>query len=50
MAGSGQVAIAAEILGRRWIAMDCSANYCWLIEQRLEWFKQRAASELRIAS
>jgi site-specific DNA-methyltransferase (adenine-specific) len=42
LAGSGQVPIAADILGREWIAIDCSPRYCYLIEQRLEWFRRRS--------
>ncbi|MGH9949350.1 MAG: DNA-methyltransferase [Pyrinomonadaceae bacterium] len=34
--GSGQTAIAAEALGREWIGIDISGEYCKLAEERIE--------------
>lgn len=34
--GSGQTAIAAEIVGRDWIGIDISKNYCKLARERIE--------------
>ncbi len=33
--GSGTTAIAAEMLARRWIGIDISAEYCRMAEERL---------------
>ncbi|HSK71358.1 MAG TPA: site-specific DNA-methyltransferase [Pyrinomonadaceae bacterium] len=34
--GSGQTAIAAEALGRKWIGIDISVEYCKLAEERIK--------------
>jgi DNA modification methylase len=39
MCGSGQTLIAADVLGRHWLGMDCSAEYCELARERLAWFR-----------
>ena len=42
--GSGQTVIAADELGRNWLGMDLSAEYCDLARERVEWYRQRRAS------
>ena len=39
--GSGQTAIAAEMLGRRWIHIDVTREYVELAQRRLANFRQR---------
>lgn len=36
MCGSGQTLIAAKTLGRDWLGMDCSEEYCQLARERLD--------------
>jgi DNA modification methylase len=35
-AGSGTTAVAAEKLGRRWLAIEKEAEYCEIAKRRLE--------------
>jgi len=41
MVGSGQTAIAAMQLGRKYIGFDCSQEYCDLAQKRLEWYREK---------
>lgn len=36
LAGSGQTCLIAKVMGRQFIANDCSIEYCRLIQERLE--------------
>lgn len=61
MVGSGSTAIAAHLLGRRYVGIDISAEYCALARQRIEalqsnmapgfkntrWHRGRSAEEIR---
>jgi site-specific DNA-methyltransferase (adenine-specific) len=38
-AGSGTSLVAAEILGRQWIGIELSPNYCQVAETRVNYFK-----------
>jgi site-specific DNA-methyltransferase (adenine-specific) len=38
-AGSGTSLVAAEILGRRWIGIELSPNYCQVAQTRVNYFK-----------
>jgi len=38
-AGSGTTLVAAEILGRRWLGIELSPNYCEVAKTRVEYFK-----------
>jgi site-specific DNA-methyltransferase (adenine-specific) len=38
-AGSGTSLVAAEILGRQWIGIELSPNYCKVAETRVNYFK-----------
>lgn len=38
--GSGQTAIAAELEGRQWLGLECSAEYCRLARKRLKWYRE----------
>jgi site-specific DNA-methyltransferase (adenine-specific) len=38
-AGSGTSLVAAQILGRRWIGIELSPNYCQVAETRVNYFK-----------
>jgi DNA modification methylase len=40
MCGSGQTLVAADVLDRRWLGMDCSAEYCELAHERLAWYRE----------
>jgi len=42
MCGSGQTLIASEQLGRQFLGMDCSSEYCDLARERLEWYRSHA--------
>jgi DNA modification methylase len=37
-AGSGTSMVAAEVLGRRWIGVELSENYCKIAEERVQGF------------
>jgi DNA modification methylase len=37
-AGSGTSLVSAEILGRRWIGVELSENYCKIAEERVQHF------------
>jgi DNA modification methylase len=39
--GSGQTVIAADELGRQWLGMDLSQEYCDLARERVEWYRAR---------
>jgi DNA modification methylase len=38
-AGSGTSLVAAEVLGRRWLGIELSPNYCDIAKTRVEYFK-----------
>ena len=38
-AGSGTSLVAAEVLGRRWLGIELSPNYCEIAKTRVEYFK-----------
>ena len=38
-AGSGTSLVAAEVLGRRWLGIELSPNYCDIARTRVEYFK-----------
>ena len=38
-AGSGTSLVAAEVLGRRWLGIELSPNYCDISKTRVEYFK-----------
>lgn len=44
-AGSGQTLIAADQLGRQWLGMDLSQEYCDLAQERVEWFRDRVKAQ-----
>lgn len=48
MVGSGSTVVAAESLGRNWIGMDTSENYCNLARERIE--IQRLSSGVKVSS
>ena len=37
--GSGTTAVSAELLGRRWLGIELSPNYCDIARTRVEYFK-----------
>jgi DNA modification methylase len=37
-AGSGTSMVAAEVLGRRWVGIELSPNYCKIAEERVQGF------------
>ena len=37
-AGSGTSLVAAEILGRRWLGVELSENYCKVAQERVQHF------------
>jgi DNA modification methylase len=38
-AGSGTTLVAAEVLGRRWLGIELSPNYCEVANTRVNYFK-----------
>ena len=38
-AGSGTSLVASEILGRRWLGIELSENYCEIAKKRIDYFK-----------
>jgi len=39
--GSGTTCLAAEMLGRKWIGLDISENYCKVAEERIKEYRTK---------